>query len=54
MRVGKKINTLIGAADEYKGSITYSDDTATTNIYLGNINPQVRSIYIPLKHRLHE
>ena len=29
------------SADEYKGSITYSDDTSTTNIYLGNINPQV-------------
>ena len=37
--------------DEYKGSVTYSDDTTTTNLYLGNLNPQVSKIEILKKKK---
>ena len=40
-------HTLISfTADDYKGSFNY-DDTMTTNLYLGNINPKVGEAQAP-------
>ena len=37
-----QLHCLIFAADDYRlGSYNYDNDTQTTNIYLGNINPKV-------------
>ena len=33
------------AVDDRLGSFTYENDTQTTNLYLGNINPKVNLIF---------